>query len=145
MTVTDDIVCVIDAVKIFFAMINCVMKYQNNTAFIIIKNILLYNIMNIIPKEKFLFFITVEATSNSNFNTSFTWNNVNLRQIMGNTFYNKYKLFQLNFVCISHGISTNTIGSTSDDLNVIVRLKGLPFKNCNYNYLTNNKLNLLLL
>ena len=97
--------------------------------------------MNIIPRENSFFLLrTVEATSNSNFYTNFTWNNVNLRQIMGNTFYNKYKLFQLNLVSISHGISTNTIGSTGD-LNVIIRLKGLPFKNCNYNYLTNNKLN----
>ena len=60
---------------------------------------------------------------------------------MGNTFYNKYKLFQLNVVSISHGLANVGIGASLNDLNIIVRLKGLPFKNCNYNYLTNNKLN----
>ena len=59
---------------------------------------------------------------------------------MGNTFYNKYKLFQLNLVSISHGLA-GVIGAGLNDCNIIVRLKSLPFKNCNYNYLTNNKLN----
>ena len=52
---------------------------------------------------------------------------------MGNTFYNKYKLFQLNIVSISHGLADPANGNTLNDLNIIVRLKGLPFKNCNYN------------
>jgi hypothetical protein len=64
-----------------------------------------------------------------------TWNNINLRTLLGDM-YDKYDLFNLCLNTITtagYGQNGYAIGSSSaDNLNVIVKLSGLPFINQTY-------------
>jgi hypothetical protein len=68
-----------------------------------------------------------------------TWNNINLRTLLGDM-YDKYDLFNICLNTISTagaGASTTLLGgvagnNSADNLNVIVKLSGLPFVNQTY-------------
>ena len=76
-------------------------------------------------------------SSSSLSNSVNTWNNINLRYLMGNM-YDKYEKFNLCLVNISTGASNATLGNSTDDLNVSVNISGLPFINQTYNSSTGN-------
>ena len=75
--------------------------------------------------------------SSSNSNTVNSWNNINLRILMG-PMYDKYEKFNLCLVNISTGQSSPSLGNTLDDLNVSVNIGGLPFINQTYNTSSGN-------
>ena len=82
---------------------------------------------------------TVDSSSSLS-NSVNTWNNINLRNLLGNM-YDKYEKFNLCLVNISTGASNNTLGTSTDDLNVSVNISGLPFINQTYNTSTGNNTN----
>ncbi len=65
---------------------------------------------------------------------SFTWNNINLRTLLGDM-WDKYELFNLSLVEMAAGVSV----FNSVNLNVAINLSGLSFSNCNYD--TNQNVN----
>jgi hypothetical protein len=64
-----------------------------------------------------------------------TWNNINLRTLLGDM-YDKYDLFNICLNTITTaGAGRNTLylgGNVADNLNVIIKLSGLPFINQTY-------------
>jgi hypothetical protein len=72
--------------------------------------------------------------------TSMTWNNLNLRNILG-TMYDKYDKFNLELVSISQIADDYDFGETFDDVNVLIQLSGLSFVNNNYSVTTKNNTN----
>jgi len=66
--------------------------------------------------------------------SSITWNNINLRTILGDM-YDKFDCFNLCLNTISTA-QANAIDPTLDCRNVIVKLYGLPWKNQTYNVST---------
>ncbi len=72
--------------------------------------------------------------------TSMTWNNLNLKTILG-TMYDKYDKFNLELVSISQIGDTQDFGLKYDDVNVLIQLSGLQFVNNNYNYINKNNTN----
>ena len=62
------------------------------------------------------------------YHTNMTWNNINLRSLLGDM-YDKYDTFNLVPVVFATGISNNTFGSFSDDRITQVCISGLPFTN----------------
>ena len=81
---------------------------------------------------------TTTSTNNSS-RTSFTWNNIDLRMLLGDM-YNKYDRFNLCLNTIASGISNNYLGSTAD-AQVLVRVSGLPWVNNTYNITTTSNNN----
>lgn len=73
---------------------------------------------------------TNDSIYNTNI-TSFTWNNLNLRNALG-TMYDKYDLFNLilNVVVNDVAITGYNLGDT--DRLALLRVSGLPFKNITY-------------
>jgi type IV secretory pathway VirB6-like protein len=65
---------------------------------------------------------------------SFTWNNINLRTLLGDM-WDKYELFNLSLVEMAAGVSV--FNFVNDNLNVAINISGLSFSNCNYD--TNQK------
>ena len=66
--------------------------------------------------------------------TSFTWNNINLKTILGDL-YDKYDMFNLDIVQIASNHRGGTaFGTTPSDRSVIVKISGLPFVNQTYNF-----------
>ncbi len=66
------------------------------------------------------------GTANST-NTAFTWNNINLRTVLGDM-YDRYDAFNLCLNTVSTGVA-GTIGTINDDKNVIIKISGLPWLN----------------
>jgi hypothetical protein len=66
---------------------------------------------------------------------NFTWNNINLRTLLG-SMYEKYDRFCLVPTQIQSVTAGGAIGSTGDDLNCLVFISGLPFTNNTYNVST---------
>lgn len=66
------------------------------------------------------------------FGTSFTWNNINLRVLLGDM-YDKYDRFNLNLNTIATGVPAANIGTTGDDRCCYVTMSGLPWVNNTYN------------
>lgn len=66
--------------------------------------------------------------------TRFTWNNINLRVLLG-TMYDKYDLFNLVLKSVSSGTPIGAIGE-ADQLNTVICCSGLPFINQTYNFVT---------
>ena len=79
---------------------------------------------------------TVDAFSDLR-NTINTWNNINLRNLLGNM-YDKYETFNLILTTVSTGLASSTLGNTPNDLNVSANISGLPFINQTYNAKTGN-------
>lgn len=67
----------------------------------------------------------------SNFNTNWTWNNINLRVLLGDL-YDKYNKFNLVLSAVSSNPVGNTVGTTTDDLSVFAVINGLPWLNQSY-------------
>ena len=62
------------------------------------------------------------------FHTNMTWNNINLRTLLGDM-YDKYDMFALVPVVFASSHANNTFGSTNDDRITQVFISGLPFTN----------------
>jgi hypothetical protein len=76
-------------------------------------------------------------------NSSFTWNNMNLRLILG-TMYDRYDLFNLSLKSMSSGVPSSAIASDTDDLNVLLYCSGLPFINQTYDVVNGTTPNTIL-
>jgi len=74
---------------------------------------------------------TNNGTSNTS-RTSTTWSNINLRSLLG-TMYDKYDTFNLCLNTVSSGVSQNYYYASPSDLQVLLRIQGLPFLNNTYN------------
>lgn len=81
------------------------------------------------------------STNNGNSNTtktSITWNNINLRTLLGDM-YDKYDMFNLCLNTVTTAPSLNSVYKASQDVQVMMRVSGLPFINNTYNVgATNN-------
>ena len=67
--------------------------------------------------------------------TSFTWNNINLRNALGDM-YDKYDLYNLVLNVIINDNVAISYNFSEADKQALIRISGLPFRNCTYN---NNK------
>ena len=74
---------------------------------------------------------TNNGTANNN-RTSITWNNINLRTLLGDM-YEKSDLFNLCLNSVSSGATLNNIYKAPVDNNVLMRVSGIPFINSTYN------------
>lgn len=70
------------------------------------------------------------GTSNK-FRTSMTWNSINLRTLLGDM-YTEYDLFNLCLISIDTAVPQGSISTDANNLNVIVKVGGLPFINQTY-------------
>ncbi len=83
---------------------------------------------------------TVSTPNINNINTQITWNNINLKTILG-PMYEKYDKFNIELVSISQPITADIFGVDDNDSNVLIQMSGLPFVNNNYSLLTGNNVN----
>ena len=81
---------------------------------------------------------SVNASSINSMRSSITWNNINLRNLLGDM-YDKYDRFNLCLNCISTAYTAFALSATNNS-QVLIRLTGLPWVNCNYN-ITSNAIN----
>ena len=72
-------------------------------------------------------------------NTDFTWNNVNMKQILGDQ-YDKYDEFNISFAILAVGYTGATYGFDAGDRLVNLNMSGLNFKNNCYNVATQSNL-----
>ena len=72
--------------------------------------------------------------------TRITWNNINLKTILG-PMYEKYDKFNIELVSISQCTTADNFGVDDNDSNVLIQMSGLPFVNNNYSLLTGNNIN----
>jgi hypothetical protein len=72
--------------------------------------------------------------------TQITWNNINLKTILG-PIYDKYDKFNIELVSISQCTTEDNFGADPNDSNVLIQISGLPFVNNNYSILTGNNVN----
>ena len=75
-------------------------------------------------------YIKSNGTCNK-FRTSFTWNSINLRTLLGDM-YNEYELFNLCLNSITTSMPIDDITTCPDNLAVRVNMSGLPFINQTY-------------
>jgi len=75
--------------------------------------------------------LSTTTSVNNAARTSFTWNNIDLRMLLGDM-YDKYDRFNLCLNTIASGISDAYFG-TQADAQVLVRVSGLPWVNNSYN------------
>ncbi len=73
-----------------------------------------------------------DASLTDQFLTNFTWNNINLKTVLG-PMYDKYDLFNIYLTNILSVNTTNNYGSSVWDLSVSIFMGGLSFVNQNYN------------
>ena len=73
-------------------------------------------------------------------NTYYVWENINLRNLMGNM-YDKYEKFNLCLTSISSTTAGATLGTLLEDTMVAANISGLPFINQTYNTETGNNTN----
>jgi hypothetical protein len=73
--------------------------------------------------------------STDNFLSSMTWNNINLRTLLG-SMYEKYDTFALVPTQIQSINAGTSPGSTTEDRNLLVFVSGLPFINNTYDMTT---------
>lgn len=64
--------------------------------------------------------------------TSFTWNNINLRNALGEM-YDKYDLYNLILNVVVNDYCALSYNTSDSDRQALIRLSGLPFKNFTYN------------
>ena len=86
--------------------------------------------------------LTTNASTNigtcDQFRTSFTWNNINLRMLLGDM-YDQYDYFNISLISISSSLTqTLAAGATADDKIVFVKMSGLPFINQTFQQSTGN-------
>ncbi len=63
--------------------------------------------------------------------TNMTWNNINLRTLLG-TLYDRYDLFNICLSNVSHSTQPVQFATTPDDALVQICVAGLPFVNQTY-------------
>jgi hypothetical protein len=86
--------------------------------------------------------LTTNASTNigtcDQFRTSFTWNNINLRMLLGDM-YDQYDYFNISLISISSSLTQAlAAGATADDKIVFVKMSGLPFINQTFQQSTGN-------
>ena len=83
--------------------------------------------------------LTIGSTTNIGscdaLNNNFTWNNINMRQILGRE-YDKYDDFNISLNFISSGFGTVVYGADAGDRLINMNMSGLTFKNNCYNTAT---------
>ena len=77
------------------------------------------------------FLNTKQGTSDTN-KTNYIIKNINLRTLLGDM-YDKFDLFNLCLKTITTGVCDSALGTTLDDLSVLIKINGLPFINTTYN------------
>jgi hypothetical protein len=87
-----------------------------------------------------LFLATAAGEYNDDYNTSCTWNNINLRTVLGQM-YDKYDVFSLELNYAAHGLADDVLNVSENDNIVFVELSGLPLINNTYNIITNHNTN----
>jgi len=89
--------------------------------------------------------ITVNANStlgfNQNNNTSFTWNNINLKTLLGHEMYEKYDTFNIDITSISNSGMPNEYSNSQNECMVNIVMSGLNFINSTYEQITGNNNN----
>lgn len=70
--------------------------------------------------------------------TTFTWNNINLRMLMGDDLYGQYDYFNISLNCVASTMTLALGADTNDSRLVYIKLQGLPFINQTYQQPTNN-------
>ena len=81
---------------------------------------------------------TTQIGTADDFGTHYTWNNINLRVLLGDMYY-KYDRFKLNLNTIATGAPyTNWDLSSVDDRCVYISITGLPWVNNTYIQKTNS-------
>jgi hypothetical protein len=73
--------------------------------------------------------------STNQYITNMTWNNINLRTLLG-SMYEKYDRFALVPTQIQSITAFSGVGTTGDDRNIMIFISGLPFINNTYNVST---------
>jgi hypothetical protein len=86
--------------------------------------------------------LTANASTNigtcDQYRTTFTWNNINLRMLLGDM-YDQYDYFNILLTLASSTLSNAAAGAgTAEDRQVYVKMSGLPFINQCYNQATGN-------
>jgi hypothetical protein len=72
------------------------------------------------------------------FKTTFTWFNINLRNLLGDL-YNQYDYFNLLLISVSTSVANGGAGGGGvDDRILYIKIGGLPFVGQNYNQRTGN-------
>jgi hypothetical protein len=79
---------------------------------------------------------TSSSGSNNNKLSSFTWNNINLRTVLGDM-YDQYDEFNLCLNTISTSQCPNFDQNATDNKNVYIKISGLPFLNQTYSVKNN--------
>jgi len=80
-------------------------------------------------------FLSNAVGSTDNFMSSMTWNNINLRTLLG-SMYEKYDIFALVPTQIQSINAGTAPGTSSEDRNLLVFVSGLPFINNTYDMTT---------
>lgn len=78
-----------------------------------------------------------KGSSNNSSHSSFTWNNIDFRAILGDM-YDKYDYFNIALVSSTSGVSGATFPSNDNKMGIIY-MSGLRWQNCNYDVLTKKK------
>jgi hypothetical protein len=88
-----------------------------------------------------LFLTTIAGIYNDQYNLSCTWENINLRTVLG-TMYDKYDVFSLQLNYIGQGyVSSSTLSASLNNNLVFIELSGLPLINNTYNIIKQNNTN----
>ncbi len=75
---------------------------------------------------------SVNASTINASKTDMTWNNIDLRQVLGKM-YDKYEKFKIVLVSVSQK-NIGTFANGYNDSVVLLNMTGLPFENCCYDY-----------
>jgi len=79
--------------------------------------------------------LTVNATNQygtvDQYRTTCTWNNINLRTVLGDL-YDKFDTFNICLNTVTSASADATLGATTDDRSVFIKMSGLPFINQTY-------------
>lgn len=78
-----------------------------------------------------------KGSSNNASHSSFTWNNIDFRAILGDM-YDKYDYFNIALVSSTSGVSGATFPSNDNKMGIIY-MSGLRWQNCNYDILRKTK------
>ena len=83
---------------------------------------------------------TTSAGTADTLGTTFTWNNINLRVLLGDM-YDQYDRFNLNLNTVSTSKSASYTGGTEDERANYITIGGLPWVNNTYNVNSNSNTN----
>jgi hypothetical protein len=84
--------------------------------------------------------LTTYSGNSNPLNTSCTWNNINLRTILG-PMYDKYDVFVLELNSVTHSQANAALGATDDDRMILIEISGLPLINNTFNCISNHNTN----